>query len=158
MPGRILRRLHRIEDLLLAGLLGVLLLLAVLQIGLRVFFDTGLAWAEPVSRAGVLWLALLGAMGAARSRKHIAIDALPRLLPASMQRWLACVTNLCAAAICAMLAWYGWGMVLLEREAPTAFVADVPSWWPMLVFPLGFALIGLRFAIAAFADPHEEPA
>lgn len=155
MAGRILRRLHRIEDLLLAILLGALLLLAVTQIGLRIFFDTGLAWAEQVSRAGVLWLALLGAMGAARSRKHIAIDALPRLLPPPVQRGLAVVSHLGAAAICAMLAWYGWGMVMLERESPTAFVADIPSWWPMLVFPAGFALIGLRFAIAAFTDPHE---
>ena len=59
MTERLLRGLHRAEERLLAALLGVLLLLSVLQIALRIFFDTGLEWAEPVSRMGVLWLALL---------------------------------------------------------------------------------------------------
>ena len=62
MPARWLSRLHRAEDGLLAALLGSLLLLSVAQIVLRVVFDAGLPWAEPVSRAGVLYLALLGAL------------------------------------------------------------------------------------------------
>ena len=80
MAQRWLQRLHRGEDLLLAGLLLALLLLAVAQIVLRLVFETGLVWAEPLSRMGVLWLALLGALGATRKRHHIMIDALPRLL------------------------------------------------------------------------------
>ena len=155
MRKRLLRGLHRAEDLLLATLLGSLLLLSVAQIGLRVFFDTGLEWAEPVSRIGVLWLALLGALGATRERKHIAIDALPRLLPVKSHRAIWFITQIAAAAIAAALAWYGWGMVQLEREAPAVFVADIPSWWPMLVFPLGFALISLRLTITAFGEPPE---
>lgn len=155
MPTRLLRGLHRAEDLLLALLLGGLLLLALAQIGLRMFFHTGLEWAEPVGRMGVLWLALLGALGATRARRHIAIDALPRLLPPRWHRVAWVLSQLATAVICAMLAWYGWGMVGMEREAPGQFVPGVPSWWPMLAFPAGFALMSLRFAIAAFAEPPE---
>ena len=43
----------------------------------------------------------------------------------------------------------------MEREAPTLFVAGISSWIPMIVFPLGFALMALRFAVAAFAEPPE---
>jgi TRAP-type C4-dicarboxylate transport system permease small subunit len=154
---RLLRGLHRAEDWLLAGLLGVLLLLAVVQIGLRVFFDTGLEWAEPVSRMGVLWLALFGALGAARSHRHIAIDALARLLPPVARRVAWVVTQLATATVCGLLAWYGWGMFQMEREVPSVFVANVASWWPMLVFPAGFGLLALRFLLGALGPPAEHP-
>lgn len=153
MLARLLKGLHRAEDGLLAALLGALLLLAVTQIGLRVFFGSGFDWAEPFERVGVLWLALLGALGATRTRRHIAIDALPRLLPPRWQRAAWALTQLAASAICATLAWTGWGMVQFEREAPTLFAPGVPSWWPMLAFPAAFALMALRFAIAAFGAP-----
>lgn len=155
MPSRVLRGLHRAEDLLLALLLGALLLLGVAQIVLRVVFDSGLDWAEPVSRSGVLWLALLGALGATRDRKHIAMDALPLLVPDKLRPWLWWIAQGAAAVVCGMLAWYGWGMVGIERDTPSVFVAGIPSWWPMLAFPLGFALMAVRFVAAAFAGPPE---
>ena len=157
MIERLLRGLHRAEDWLLAALLGVLLLLSVLQIALRIFFDTGLEWAEPVSRMGVLWLALFGALGAARSHRHIAIDALPRLLPPVARRAAWVLVQLATATVCGLLARYGWGMFEMEREVPATFVPGVASWWPMLVFPLGFGLLALRFVVSAFAAPPDHP-
>jgi TRAP-type C4-dicarboxylate transport system permease small subunit len=154
---RLLRGLHRAEDWLLAGLLGVLLLLSVVQIALRIFFDTGLEWAEPVSRMGVLWLALFGALGAARAHRHIAIDALPRLLPPAIRRAAWVVTQLATATVCGLLAWYGWGMFQMEREAPSLFVEGIASWWPMLAFPFGFGLLALRFVVSAFLAPPDHP-
>jgi TRAP-type C4-dicarboxylate transport system permease small subunit len=153
MLERWLQRLHRAEDMLLAGLLLALLLLAVGQIALRMLFDTGLEWAEPMSRAGVLWLALLGALGATRARTHIAIDALPRVLPPRARRVAWVVSHLAAAVIAATLAWLGAGMVGLEREAPVPFVAGIASWVPMLAFPAGFALMALRFLLVALLPP-----
>ena len=153
MLERWLQRLHRAEDALLAALLGALLLLAVAQIVLR-FFDHGLEWAEGVGRMGVLWLALLGALGATRTHKHIAIDVLPRLLPPTAQRVAWAIAQTAAAAIAAALAWYAVGMVQLEREAPMPFVADIPSWVPMLAVPAGFALMSFRFLLAAASRPH----
>ncbi len=147
--------LHRFETYLLAALLTALLLVSVAQILLRMFFDTGFIWAEPVSRQGVLWLALLGALSATREKKHISIDALPRFLPPKTQQVVWTITQLGAAAITAALTWYGWGMVQLEREAPGVFVANIPSWWPMCIFVFGFALISLRFIFAAFGKPAE---
>jgi len=153
--AQLLRGLHRAEDLLLGLLLASLLALGLAQIGLRLFFGMGLEWAEPVERMGVLWLALLGALGATRERRHISIDALPRMLPPKLHRAAWALTQMATAVICAVLAYTGWGMVELEREAPTLFVKGVSSWVPMLVFPTGFALMALRFFVAAFTVPPE---
>ena len=155
MATRLLRGLHRAEDWLLAALLFALLALALAQIALRVFFGSGIEWAEPVGRMGLLWLALGGALGATRAKRHIGIDALPRILPPRGHRIAWALTQAATAVVCALLAWYGWGMVQMEREVPASFVPGVPSWWPMLVFPAGFALLALRFAVAAIAEPPE---
>lgn len=150
---RWLERLHRLEDLLLAAMLLALIVLATLQIVLRVGFDTGLVWAEAISRMGVLWVALLGALGATRQRQHIMIDAVPRLLPPRARQWLWTLTQLAAAGVAALLAWYGIGLVVLERESPVPFVAGIPSWVPMLALPVGFGLMSLRFIIASMLPP-----
>ena len=155
MLRRLLTRLHQAEDWLLAGLLGALLLVAIVQIALRMFFESGLTWAEPVSQMGVLWLALLGALGAARSHRHIAIDALPRLFPPLLRRIAWAISQIATAVVCAGLAWYGWGMLQMEREAPSTFVQGISSWIPMLAFPIGFGMLSLRFLVAAFATPPE---
>jgi C4-dicarboxylate transporter, DctQ subunit len=147
--------LHRFETYLLASLLAALLVMSVLQIVLRVFFDTGFLWAEPVSRQGVLWLALLGALGATRDKKHISVDALQRILSVKARQITWSISQLSAAIVCAALAWYGWGMVQLEREAPGNFIHGIPAWWPMLVFVLGFALMSLRLLICATSKPPE---
>ena len=156
---RALRGLHRAEDALLALALGGLLLLAVVQIVLRIGFDEGLSWGEPISRAGVLWLAMLGALGASRQQRHIAIDAIPRLLPDGAWRAVHGLTQFAAAALCGWAAWIGWGLMQSEREFPLPFVAGIESWVPMLVLPFGFGLLALRFVLAAFAPrPVDEPA
>lgn len=156
---RVLRALHWAEDALLALALGGLLLLAVVQIVLRVGFDAGLSWAEPVSRAGVLWLAMLGALGAARQQRHIAIDAIPRLLPDAGWRAVHALTQFAAASLCGWAAWLGWGLMQSEREFPLLFVAGIESWVPMLVLPFGFGLLGVRFVLSAFAPrPVDEAA
>lgn len=157
--SRLLRGLHRLEDGLLAGLLLILLLLAVAQIGLRWIADTGWIEGETVQRTLVLWIALLGALGAARERRHLALDLLPRLLPPWGRRLVWALAQLIAAALCAVMAWYGWSLIELEREAPGVLFAGVPSWVGMLIIPFGFALLTLRFLIAiALGPPNEAPA
>lgn len=150
--ARLLNLLHRLEDTLLALSLGALLLLSLLQIVLRAGFEASLPWGETLSRAGVLWLAMLGALGAARQQRHIAIDALPRVVSPPIWRLLHVLGQLGAAAVCAWAAWLGLGLMLDERAFPLPFVLGIPSWVPMLVLPLGFGLLALRFVISAFAS------
>lgn len=153
MLPRWARALHRAEDALLACALLVLVLLSCGQILMRLAFDSGWSWAEPASRTLVLWLAMLGALAATREHKHIAIDALPRLLPATFRRAAWIITQIFAAAVCAGLAWYCWRLLQMEREAPVPLFGPVESWVGMLVLPFGFGLMSLRFVLSTFAPP-----
>lgn len=147
------QRLHRAEDAVLAVMLIVLVLLSVAQIGLRVLFDSGWIWAEPASRTMVMWLAMLGALAATREGKHIAIDAIPRLLPAGWRRLSWALTQSFAAVICAAMTWYCVRLLQLELEAPVPLFGPVQSWVAMLILPFGFGLMAVRFAISAALSP-----
>lgn len=151
--ARVLRALHAAEDALLAILIAALLGLAVLQIVMRLGFSAGFVWIEPVARMGVLWLALLGALGAARQNRHIAIDALPQALPPRLRALAWRLAQLGAATVAGMLAWHSLRLWLMERETPVSFVEGVPSWVPMLALPLGFGLIALRLLLAGLGAP-----
>lgn len=147
------RRLHALEDALLAGLLLLLVLLASGQIVARWLFDSGWAHSEPLSRTLVVWLAMLGALAATRSGKHLAIDALPRVFSASARRVAWALTEGFAAAICVALCWYGIRLVELEQADSVLLFGAVPAWWSMLVLPVGFGLMSLRFILSAVLGP-----
>ena len=138
--------IHKIEDLLLAVLLSAMLLLATSQIFLRNFLDIGIVWADPLLRIMVLWLGLLGALAASKTNKHITVDVLTRLMPASMQRLARMFTSLFTACISGIIAYHAFRYVLFEYEAETR-VIDLPGWLFSSIIPVAFGLICLRYLI-----------
>ena len=142
--------LGRIEDYTLVVLVGLLVLFAGLQIVLRLFFESGIVWADPLLRHLVLWTAMLGAMTAAREDKHLAIDAISHYLKPRVQGASRLVTHLLAAIACGVLAWLSWDLIQLERgDAARAFGA-VPAWVGETIMPIAFAVMAWRYARHAF--------
>lgn len=157
---RALLWIQRIENALLAVLVLILVLLAGAQIVLRDFFDTGLAWADPLMRSLVLWTGMLGALAAVRDDKHIALDVLQRYLPPKTQRAARVITLGFAAIVCALMAYYSYAMLAIDlaESTQTGAVSKVPAWLPELILPVAFGLMALRFALRAFAPPAHPPA
>ena len=157
-----IKLLHRVEDSLLAGLLGAMILLAGLQILLRNFFDAGLLWIDPLLRILVLWLGLLGAAVATRRDRHIRIDLLAQRLGARADRWLSACVDQVSGWTCLAVAWFSLRWVRLDyADGLTAFGA-VPAWLVEAIVPAAFALIGLRFLLRsvtrALAGPGADDA
>jgi len=148
-----LRWIERIETGLIAALVLAMVLLAGAQILLRNLFDSGLAWADPLLRAMVLWAAMLGALAAARDDKHIGLDLVAHFVHGRAKRVLRVVTLLFAAGICAAMAWYGVGLVQLDYGSGAA-IAGIANWIVEAIVPVGFALLALRLAIRAFCAPR----
>lgn len=145
-----IRFIHRFEDFALVGALITMLAIALMQIVLRNFFDSGVLWAETFSRVLVLWLAMLGAMVATREANHINIDVLSRYLSAIPLKIVRVMTSLASAAICGTAAYYCYEFVQYEYEDATIAFAKVPNWICQAIIPFGFGVMSLRFIIHCF--------
>lgn len=144
---RILRWLKGLEDGILVAVLAAMIILAMSQVVLRNVWNSGLSWGDPLLRAMLLWLALLGAMAATRDRNHISIDALSGFFPAKLQRFRHVLIDTFSAFICGMLAWQGGRLVAMDRDAGTIAFEPVPAWVCELIIPIGFGIISLRFLL-----------
>ncbi len=142
--------LRRLEDSLLVASLLLVIGVAVVQIFLRLFFDTGVVWADSFLRIAVLWLAMIGGMYAARDDHHLNIDLGQRLLSDGNRRRVRSFIYLCTALICAVVAWYSLNLVQMEYADGEMAFAVVPVWLAQSILPVGFAVIALRYLAAAF--------
>ncbi|WP_430461240.1 TRAP transporter small permease [Thalassolituus sp. LLYu03] len=148
---RLLTVLHRIEDGVLVALLLAMILLAGVDILARTLFGGGVVWVQPLLRVMVLWIGLLGALLATRTREHIAIDLTSRLAGPALKRVLAVITSAFAAFVCGVIAINAKEFVKLAYEFGDVAFAQVPAWPLQLIIPISFALMSLRFAVQALA-------
>jgi len=150
---RFLERLERFgraaEDGALVLLLGSMVIIAVLQIVLRQFFDSGIGWADELIKIIVLWLAMVGSIAAARDNRHIRIDVLSHVLPLKLVALTRVLVDLFAAGVCAVIAWQAWRYLQLEIEWQETVLIDTPAWTVHAIVPLAFLLISYRFLVSS---------
>lgn len=139
------------ENVALVTLLTSMMLLAVGQIVLRQVFSTGIIWADELVKIIVLWLAMFGAVAAARDNRHIRIDALSHLLPTAVIRYTRVVVDLFAAVVCAVVAWQAFRYMQLEIEFQDTVLVDTPAWLAHAIIPAAFALMSYRFVVGVVA-------
>ena len=146
--SRVARSLHLLEDAALILALLVMLSMALLQIIMRNFFDSGFLWAESFLRVLVLWIAMLGAMVATRERNHINIDLISRFAKSDLMTWVSILTLLFSALVCAVSAFYAVSYIQYEFEDRTIAFGVVPVWICQSIVPVGFGIMALRFLMA----------
>ena len=139
------RWIHRLEDYVLITLLLSMILLAGIDILARWIFGGGISWVPPLLRVMVLWLGLLGALLATRTKEHIAIDLLNRMVSPKANQILQAITHLFASAVCLIIAYHSQLFVDMAREFNDIAFAQIPAWPLQLIIPITFAAMGLRF-------------
>src|SRR5262245_33714657 len=121
-----------------------MVVLPLAEIVSRRAFSRGIPGSGPIVQHLTLWVGFLGAAIASRDGKLLAL-ATGTFIPAGMWRraadLFAAAFGACAAV---MLAWGGWQMAMIEREAGTTIGADIQAWVAQLVLPVSFALIAAR--------------
>ncbi|UCD71892.1 MAG: TRAP transporter small permease subunit [Syntrophobacterales bacterium] len=138
----------KLEYLVLVFLLAVMVGLAFLQIFLRIFFATGILWIDPLLRHLVLWIALLGAAIAAKEGRHINIEVISRVLPDRGRVAIQALTDFFSTVICLLLIQASLKFIRDELQAGTLAFVKIPTWAVLVIFPVAFGLIALRFAIS----------
>lgn len=135
----------RLEQYLLAALLGLMIFVAFLQIILRNFFTTGVSWGDPLVRYLVLWVGFIGASLAVREGKHINIDVFSQWIPGLGNRLIRFITNLFSAFICGVLTFAAVNFIQNEAQFGAATVLGISAWLIQLIIPIACGLMTLRF-------------
>lgn len=148
------RLISRVEEGLLALLLGLMIIIATSQIFMRHPWETGMEWNDPLARLLMLWLGLLGAMAATRDEGHIKFDPVSKQLPPFLSRHAAPLASVASALICLAVCYHAVRFVMMEYEAGTTAFATVPIWICAIIIPTGFGLMALRFIVSAICKFH----
>jgi tripartite ATP-independent transporter DctM subunit len=142
--GRLTTVARAAEDLFASLALLVMVVLPLAEIVWRKALGRGIPASGPIVQHLTLWVGFLGAAIAARDGKLLALATgsfIPKGLPRRAADILAAAFGACASVV---LAWGGWQMASIEREAGTNIGADIPTWIAQIVLPIAFVLIALR--------------
>ncbi len=140
------------ENAALVILLGAMMLLAVAQIVLRIFFSFGFVWADELVKLFVLWIALIASIAASRSNRHLRIDVLSHFVAEKYARIPRIIVDAFAAFMCGFLAWHSWRYVQLTIEFEDTVLSNFPAWIAYILLPLSFALMCYRFVLSCGSD------
>lgn len=144
---RLDEKISRVEQVLIAALLTVMILLAFLQIVLRNFFSTGIDWGDSLVRYLVVWVGFIGAAVAVRENKHITIDILSRWMSGAASGIIQSISNFISAVICGLLTWAAIKFTMYDAQMGSTAFFDLPIWIPELIIPVTFGLMTLRYAL-----------
>ena len=130
--------IHRFENLLLAAVLGLLVLLGVAGA------TTKFANADELIRHLTLLIGMLGGMAAAREGRLLSMGTIAHAMPARWKPAIEAGTGLVAATVSAVLTLAAWQFVSQEAESSSSLAFGVPRIAMQAAMPLGFAFITLR--------------
>jgi len=136
---------HRIEEGLIALILGVMTVLTFIQVVLRYGFNTGLDWQLESNFYLFAWLVMIGISYCVRVRAHIGVDAAVRLLPPKGRRAVG-IFVLMLALLYTSLMLYGSYEYIRRMYIINVEAEDIPieTWKLSLCLPLGFILLFIR--------------
>ena len=140
-------KIGRLEQILIAALLTIMILLAFSQIVLRNFFATGIDWGDSLVRYLVVWVGFIGAAIATKEGKHITIDVLSRWVTGKGRIAIQVTSNLCSTVICGLLTWAGIKFIWFEAQMGGTTFFNLPIWVPELIIPITFGLMTLRYLL-----------
>jgi len=148
VDGRLATVLRAAEDLIASTALLVMVVLPLAEIVWRKALGRGIPASGPIVQHLTLWVGFLGAAIAARDGKLLAL-ATGSFIPKGL--WRRASDSLAAAfgaGTSVVLAWGGWQMASIERDAGTNIGAGIPTWIAQIVLPVAFAVIALRIVWA----------
>lgn len=137
------------RGVLLASLVGMLGL-SLLGIVLR-WMGSSLMWIDPVVRHLVIIAAFGGGILAVGKQSHIRIDVLSKPMefaPLKMRKLVDRILSFVTALVTAGLTWSAWLFYLSEKEYGSAGLLGLHSSSLVMIFPIGWGLLALRWLLA----------
>jgi TRAP-type transport system small permease protein len=102
MP-RLISLTNRLLDILLASLLVTISVLIFLNVGLRYVFNSGLVWAEELTRFLFVWLVFLGAVAALAENNHLGFTSVVKAMPPTIKKTFFVTSNVMMLGVLLLL-------------------------------------------------------
>jgi C4-dicarboxylate transporter DctQ subunit len=142
-----MRILHRLEEAMIAILMVFMTVVTFWQVVLRYVFNSGLLWGNEATLYAFAWLVVFGLAYGVRTRAHLGIDIVVRMLAGPARRVVGLLAIGLSILYAAML---GYGAFIyvakLYEVGIHAEDIEVPRWLLSAIMPIGFALLGIRLA------------
>ena len=106
----------------------------------RYVLKSSIIWTEEVARFSLVWMVMMGAVGAAVQGDHMVIDFVVPRLPRILQRIVEWGRFILAAGILSLMIWLGWTNAVQIWHMKT-LALNIPKTIPLLSIPVGFALL-----------------
>jgi TRAP-type C4-dicarboxylate transport system permease small subunit len=91
---RLIGLTNRLLDVLLASLLVVISVLIFFNVGLRYLFNSGIVWAEELTRFLFVWLVFLGAIAALAENNHLGFTSVVKAMPPAVKKAFFVASNI----------------------------------------------------------------
>ncbi|WP_417728498.1 TRAP transporter small permease [Roseovarius sp.] len=152
MTARLTARsfLTALENSVLAAMVLVALGLITWDVVIRYFFPTHLAgWTTEVVIYLVVSAMLLSGWSLVRLNQHVRAELIVELLGPKARYWVELGVTATGLTYCAIVAWFAVDMAQFARmlDIRSASSLHFPVWIFYLAVPVGFALMGLGYAV-----------
>ncbi len=133
----------KVEKVVLAVMLIVMMILAFLQVLLRFVFKSPLPWSEGLLTYLFVWSSFIGAALGMNTMEHFCIDALVDLLPEKVQRIIEGFIYLLLLSVSVFLVYKGYGLAIAQKmiRMPSMKASMV---MPYMCIPVSFCLIAIH--------------
>ncbi|MDQ2084174.1 TRAP transporter small permease [Xanthobacteraceae bacterium Astr-EGSB] len=119
-----------------SALFFVMISVSLLQVFFRYVLNDSLTWSEELARYLFVWVSFLGSIIALHRGLHIEVDVVTSMVGETAKRHLALAAKVCVIALLLVLTTYGWRIVMLTWDAPSAALR-IPMALVYLAIPLG---------------------
>jgi tripartite ATP-independent transporter DctM subunit len=122
-------------------------ILPALELVLRLF-QTGVRGQAEYVKHLVLWLTFAGGLITSREGRHLALTAGMSLIGEPAQSWIRAATSAVSVAVSTALTVSSYRFVTLGFVASDT-VGALPANFVLMIMPVGFALLAVRFVVSA---------
>lgn len=142
--------LDNLEEIVAAGILGVLLVFMAISVASRYLLESPLSWTNEISGLLMIWLVFLGSVGALKRAEHISVGVIVDRMPGALQTVIRWFGFLVVEAILLVLLVKGYE---LARETGRSALALPISWtYVYAAAPVFAVLATVRMVQLVFFD------
>lgn len=144
-------------DLVLSGIcLAVLVLLTMLGVIMRYFFNNPLTWLEEVQKALMVWIAFYAGSVAFRMQGHVAIEILVDAMPKNAQKVMEYLISAVVVIILLFIGYNGYSLAVLHHSVDKVTnILKIPYWLIDSAVPLGCLMMCVNFICSKIFEEEE---